>query len=64
MKQTKSTIEKKHRAILRGSGHLDLKSYRVHQKLEEALKKAGIERPGNGPKIDDPAHTRYRQRIY
>ncbi len=60
MKQTKSTIEKKRRAILQNSEHLDLRSYRAHQKLEEALKKAGIERPGNGPKINDPAHTRYR----
>ena len=60
MKQTKSTIKKQRREILQNSGHLDLRSYRAHQKLEEALKKAGIERPGNGPKIIDPAHTRYR----
>ena len=60
MKQTESTIKKQHREILRNSGSLDLRSYQAHKKLEEALKKTGIERPGNGPKINDPAHTRHQ----
>ena len=58
MKQTKSTIKKQRREILQSSGNLDLRSYQAHKKLEETLKEAGIERPGHGPKITDPAHTR------
>ena len=58
MKQTKSTIKKQHRQIIQNSGNLDLRSYQTHKELEEALRKAGIERSRHGPKISDPAHTR------
>lgn len=58
MKQTKSTIKKQHRTILQESDNLDLNSFRIHKEFEDALKRAGIERPSHGPKITDPAHTR------
>ncbi len=58
MKQTKSTIEERHRQIIKNPGDLNLKSYYAHKELEDKLRKAGIVRSDRGPKISDHAHMR------
>ncbi|MCY4274881.1 MAG: hypothetical protein OXE41_05750 [Gammaproteobacteria bacterium] len=57
MNQKKSKVGDKYSQIIQNSSGLDLENYRIHKKMEENLKKIGIERPVHGPKISDPAHN-------
>ena len=45
MKQTKSTIKKQHREIIKSSGNLDLRGYRTHKKLEGPSKRGAVTPP-------------------
>lgn len=59
---SESKIEKQRREVLKNSNKLNLDSYLVYKSLEESLRKAGIQRPKHGPRINE--HVQILGKIY